>query len=142
MSGFQRIQLNLKFGSIKDKYDPEKIADRVKENPQWQFILQYSDATKNILPRFKDIKNHAVLFDESAGRGISPDTWSKPIDGHFCGYAGGLNPDNVQSNLDIISQVAKDQKTWIDMETGVRTDNQIDLLKIRHVLSIAQAYVL
>jgi len=95
-----------------------------------------------LLPLFKDVTNHAVLFDESAGRGISPDSWDAPLAGHFCGYAGGMNPDNVARNIDIISKVAAGQTTWIDMETGVRTNDHFDLGKVRRVLDIAGPFTL
>jgi hypothetical protein len=140
MKGFKRIQLNLKFGDVEGKYDPQALRARVKESPQWQFILQYGKDKKGLLPLFKDIPNHSVLFDESAGRGISPDSWDAPLKGHFCGYAGGMNPDNVGKNLEIISRVAAGQTTWIDMETGVRTDDHFDLGKVRRVLAIAGPY--
>ncbi len=140
MSGFKRIQLNLKFGDVEGQYDPAQLITRVKDNPQWTFIIQYGHDKKGLLPLLKDIPNHAVLFDESAGRGISPDSWDKPLSGHFCGYAGGLKPDNVQANIDMIAKVASGYTTWIDMETGVRTDDVFDLAKVRRVLEIARPY--
>lgn len=141
MKGFKRIQLNLKFGEVEGKYDPAHLVEQVRKNPQHQFILQYAKDKKGLLPLFRDVENHAVLFDESAGRGISPDSWDAPLEGHFCGYAGGLKPDNVVANLDIIKQVAAGHVTWIDMETGVRTDDVFDLAKVRRVLELAKPYV-
>lgn len=140
MQGFQRIQLNLKFGDVEGKYDVADLVARVRENGKWQFILQYGHDKKGLLPLFVDIPNHAVLFDESAGRGISPDSWDAPLPGHFCGYAGGMNPDNVQQNIDMIARVAAGQTTWIDMETGIRTDDRFDLQKVERVLKIAAPY--
>lgn len=141
MSGFRRIQLNLKFGDVEGKYDPNKLVERVKSSPQWQFIIQYGKDKKGLLPLLKDVPNHAVLFDESAGRGISPDSWDAPLPGHACGYAGGMNPDNVGRNLEIISSVARGYTTWIDMETGVRTNDVFDLSKVLRVLETAAPYV-
>ncbi len=140
MKGFQRIQLNLKFGDIEGKYDPAELVSRVKGSPQHQFILQYTGEKQGLLPLFHDIPHHAVLFDASAGRGISPDEWDAPLDGHVCGYAGGLNPDNVGKHLQDIAHVARGHETWIDMETGVRTNDQFDLAKVRSVLTIAAPY--
>ncbi|MFN3827523.1 MAG: hypothetical protein ACK4NR_07855 [Micavibrio sp.] len=142
MKGFQRIQLNLKFGDVEGKYDPAEIVARVKESPEWQFILQYTPEKQGLLPAFKDVPNHAVLYDASAGRGISPNSWDAPLDGHFCGYAGGLNPENVNKNLEMISRAAAGHVTWIDMETGVRTNDQFDLAKVRQVLVTASPYVI
>ena len=141
MRGFKRIQLNLKFGDVEGRYDPKKLLSRVEESPEWQFIIQYSKDKKNLLPLLKYIPNHAVLFDDSAGAGISPDKWDAPLEGHFCGYAGGINPDNVQANIEMINKAAPENYiTWIDMESGVRTDNVFDLDKVRRVLEIAQPY--
>lgn len=140
MQGFSRIQLNLKFGDVEGKYDAGALLKRVADNPRWQFIIQYAKDKQGLLPLLKDIPNHAVLFDESAGRGISPDTWDAPLAGHFCGYAGGLRPDNVAQNLEVIAKVAAGHETWIDMETGVRTDDVFDLAKVRRVLEIASPY--
>ncbi len=142
MSGFQRIQLNLKFGAVEGKYDPAALVARVREMPQWQFILQYTPEKQGLLPLFSDIPNHAVLFDASAGRGLSPDSWDAPLPGHFCGYAGGLNPDNLSRHLDLILRAAADTVTWIDIETGVRTDDRFDLAKVRRVLETAQPFAL
>ncbi len=141
MSGFDRIQLNLAFGEMEAKYDPAKLAARVKESPQWEFILQYGNDKKNLLPLFENIPNHALLFDTSAGRGISPDAWPSPIKGHFCGYAGGITPDNVKKNLDMIAKTAAGQPTWVDMESGIRTDDRFDLKKVRRVLEIVKDYI-
>ena len=140
MKGFQRIQLNLKFGDVEGKYDPAALVARVKESPRHQFILQYTREKQGLLPLFRDVANHAVLFDASAGRGISPDKWDAPLAGHFCGYAGGLNPDNVAENLQEIARVAAGHETWIDMETGVRTGDRFDLEKVRRVLTISHPY--
>ena len=140
IEGFKRIQLNLKFGDVEGKYAPADLVKRVRSLPQKQFIIQYGRDKQGLLPLLKDVPNHAVLFDESAGRGISPDSWDAPLPGHFCGYAGGINPDNVQSNLEMISKVAKGHPTWIDMETGIRTNDVFDLDKVRRVLKTTAAF--
>jgi phosphoribosylanthranilate isomerase len=112
----------------------------VKESPRWEFILQYGLDQKSLLPLFEDIPNHALLFDESTGRGIGPGRLSAPVAGHFCGYAGGINPGNVKRVLGEIAAVAAGQTTWIDMESGVRTDDRFDLKKVRMVLDVAKDF--
>ena len=141
MSGFGRIQLNLEFGDMDEKFDPSVLAVRVKDSPQWEFIIQYGRNRESFLSLLKDVPNHSVLFDESAGRGRSPSSWHSPLNGHFCGYAGGLTPENLEQNLALISRAAGDLTTWIDMESGVRTDNRFDLEKARRILEIAKAYI-
>ena len=140
MHGFKRIQLNLEFGAMDGFYEPAALLARIKENPQFEFIIQYVDAKSWLLPKLKDIPNHSLLFDASAGRGISPDSWPAPDPGHFCGYAGGINPENVGKNLEMIARVARGQVTWIDMESGVRTNDLFDVAKVRRVLEISAPY--
>jgi len=141
MQGFNRIQVNVKFAGMAGKYDPQKLVTRIKASPQWQFIIQYGKNENTLLPLLKDVPHHAVLFDESAGRGVSPESWQAPLPGHYCGYAGGLNPDNIKANLEMIKKVAAGYKTWIDMETGIRTNDMFDLGKVKRVLEIAKDYL-
>lgn len=144
MEGFRRIQLNLKYDNAGDRIDLAQLAARVGAQPEVQFILQYTDDKKDaLLPLFRDIPNHALLFDASAGAGVSPDKWSAPVPGHFCGYAGGLGPDNIAENLEMIRKITPaGYVTWVDMESKVRTEDEFDLGKVRHVLEIAAAYAL
>ena len=79
----------------------------------------------------------SVLLDASGGRGI--DTTIKPLFRHGLkvGYAGGINPDNVGDKL---YQLLRDTKEdfWIDMESGVRTNDKFDLNKVYKVLKECQ----
>jgi N-(5'phosphoribosyl)anthranilate (PRA) isomerase len=140
MVGFQRIQLNLSVGGVGERIDLAALAKRIAASPQWEFILQYARDQHAVLPRFEAIPNHALLFDDSAGRGVLLGPPNAPIPGHFCGYAGGLTPDNVKAMLGAIAQVVGEGETWIDMESGVRTDDRFDLNKVRRVLAVAESY--
>ena len=141
MSGFGRIQLNLEFGNMEGKFDPAALTARVKSFSGREFIIQYGRDRESLLSLLKDMPNHAVLFDKSAGSGFCPDSWDAPLKGHFCGYAGGLTPDNLKRNLGLISCAAAGQTTWIDMESGVRTNDRFDLEKVCRVLEIAKGYI-
>jgi len=135
MKGFDRIQLNLEFGAVEGRYDPDAMIAQIKANPAHEFIIQYTADKSALLPTLADIPSHALLFDGSAGQGITPDAWPQPIDGHKCGYAGGINPDNIGTVLKAIdATVTSGYETWIDMETGVRTNDRFDLDKVREVL--------
>ena len=82
------------------------------------------------------------LFDVSGGAGVVPHEWPKPSymandsDYVYHGYAGGLGPDNVLSELHRIAAAAGDCRIWIDMETKIRSklDSVFDLEKCRSVL--------
>jgi hypothetical protein len=83
----------------------------------------------------------SVLYDVSGGQGIAPMSWPLPIPrvGTYLGYAGGIGPDNVVAVLLAIGPLAHD--FWIDMESGVRTDDRFDLAKVRRVLDLAEPFV-
>ena len=53
------------------------------------------------------------------------------------------NPGNVAGVLEAIAAVVPPgYETWIDMESGVRTDDEFDLGKVRAVLRAAAPYAL
>jgi hypothetical protein len=69
------------------------------------------------------------LYDVSFGTGAQAGTWPALSTAQpFCGYSGGLGPDNVQSRL-ALAPVAQDIPFWIDMESGVRTHGRLDVDK-------------
>ena len=79
------------------------------------------------------------LFDASGGRGLPFETVQKPLDrpatGRWTGYAGGITPETVTGVLERLeAELPKEQPVWIDMETGVRTDDWLDLDKVQEVL--------
>jgi len=84
----------------------------------------------------------AALFDTSGGAGVLPDVWPGPAKEFWCGYAGGLGPDNVVAQIEKVEQVCQ-QPYWIDMERRVRVDDdsQLDMSKVRSVLQSATAFV-
>lgn len=133
---FKRVQLN--------------IANR-KDNPSfcwipfviWQeLIVQQKDVDNmdvftNTVERWQYHSDPiSVLLDASGGRGVDtpidilPNKWWK------VGYAGGINPDNVEEKLTILMESPKVENFWIDMESGVRTDDWFDLNKVAKVLEI------
>lgn len=89
-------------------------------------------------------KEHSVdlLFDRSGGEGKAPSAWPKhPGSYQMVGYAGGIGPDNV---LDVIAQIEAEsshvgqdsplaESYWLDMESGVRTNDHFDLNLCRAV---------
>jgi hypothetical protein len=84
------------------------------------------------------------LFDTSGGAGIMPDAWPKPYKNVYCGYAGGLGPENLEGQLRAIAHAAPgDYRVWVDMETKIRSDDDLafDLAKCRRVLEIAAPFI-
>lgn len=80
-----------------------------------------------------------MLLDASGGKGI--DTSLVAFAGRKVGYAGGINPDNVADKLTYLFENVHDGEFWIDMESGVRTDDWFDLGKVRQVLEICQPII-
>lgn len=86
------------------------------------------------------------LFDCSGGRGILTEDWPKPVlDEYgkplFCGYAGGLGPENIEEELLKIEKVVGDVEIWVDMESKLRNHkDEFDLEKCEQVLSIAKRW--
>jgi len=107
-----------------------------------QFIFQLDNVNNDILNVATQNDVDAVpLFDLSGGAGILPEEWPKA--NGYCGYAGGLSPDNLESQLKLIEQVSGDGPIWIDVETRVRTDDdsELDLGKVRAFLEVARPWV-
>ncbi|MCW2195117.1 hypothetical protein AB7M45_007888 [Bradyrhizobium elkanii] len=72
------------------------------------------------------------LFDRSGGASIAPTAWpAHPGGDQLVGYAGGISPDNVREVMSVLEQMKG--RYWIDMESGVRTDDRFDLEKCRAV---------
>ena len=80
-------------------------------------------------------KHITALLDASGGEGIN--TPLEPLNlPHKIGYAGGFNADNVADKLTFLLTSERVGDFWIDMESGVRTDDWFDLNKVVKVLEI------
>jgi phosphoribosylanthranilate isomerase len=143
-SKFGRIQLNFR----SSKYEPKAIASAIKRvAPECRVITQVNDANAKLaeLLRWENCYNHELLFDKSGGRGVSPQEW--PVIDHFtgnrCGYAGGLGPDNLATELPRIAQAANDWPVWVDMEGKLRDESdRFDGERARTCLELVRAYLI
>ena len=116
-SFFGRIQLNKRIPDehLKDLsefigwVDPVKVITQEPVNPALHLRISFA--------------NHQILFDASGGRGVLPERWPEPIEGHECGYAGGLGPERITEALPHIFAAAGPRSFWIDMETGLRDEH-------------------
>ncbi|WP_027578420.1 hypothetical protein [Bradyrhizobium sp. Ai1a-2] len=72
------------------------------------------------------------LFDRSGGTGETPTAWPMhPGGNRLVGYAGGISPENIRGVMSVLEQMPG--RYWIDMESGVRTDDRFDIEKCRAV---------
>ncbi len=139
---FQRVQLN--FHAEKTKCDPERFLEALKVFKGKQIIFQFDDNGGN--EHFKAVANSidgAPLFDTSGGAGVLPDHWPS-MEQDYCGYAGGLGPDNLEEQIQAIGKAAGTEgHIWIDMETKVRSkDNQFfDLGLVNECLKISEPFI-
>ena len=159
---FQRIQINTHAETLDiDKDAFIAILKKIVSHEAYitkQFIIQQDGVNDGLLHLCIAAGIDAVpLFDMSHGEGISPDSWPEPIFDsedldnrmRYCGYAGGLGPDNLESELRCIARATEtygannSQSIWIDMETKVRShnDQEFNLNKVRTCLELTKPYV-
>lgn len=81
---------------------------------------------------------HQWLYDPSGGRGTSPTSWPVNPTSEIRGYAGGIGLINVAAVVQAVS-VSSPSGFWIDMETGARTDDWLDLDLVEAILMRAFA---
>lgn len=131
---FDRVQLNV----ANRKNNPEYV-----EKPQqsWlEVIIQQKNVDnltlyQNTIEKYPEYDRFSTLLDASGGLGI--DTPIQILETpRKVGYAGGFNPDNVGEKLRYLLENVKQGEFWIDMETGVRTQDWFDLHKVEWVLEI------
>lgn len=156
---YRRVQLN-------GVQPTSELASRIfPAFPEIEFILQVSTlddvdfadqyVTSGAWP------NVSILFDPSGGRGVPVLDYLQraprllPITRESrVGYAGGILPTTVRPVCVRLRQLAVSasitmgtridcsmRQTWIDMESGVRTDDWLDPKKVLAVLEAAAPFV-
>ena len=131
---FRRVQLN-----VANRTDnPYRLAST--PNRHTEVIIQQKGIHDIEMFERSMWMNVSVLLDASGGQGIdTPINVLPNADKPFkVGYAGGINPDNVADKLAYLIQHNEVGDFWIDMESGVRTDDWFDTDKVRRVLAICK----
>jgi hypothetical protein len=138
---FGRVQINFnadteEFG-IGDMHD---LLDGWYESYDGNMITQHNEANSwiwEVLQRKEggSVRAHQILHDASGGRGKSPERWDRPIAGVLNGYAGGIRPTSVISTIMDLEQIVGDGFIWIDMEGGVRDeDDRMNMPVVQNML--------
>lgn len=146
---FQRVQLNISglLGDIdRDQIARGSFYKGITSIKGPRPIIQTRQLYRSLLPL---IANADFLFDCSGGKGILPGSWpdsvsyfDDPLKLYNCGYAGGLNHENLASQIEPMAKAASGMPVWIDVESGVRTDEVLDFDKVRLFLEAAQPHVI
>lgn len=139
---FDRVQINT-HGRPHD-YHYDSMVDFMNSHSRKQFIFQFDNVNAEILSAaLAGGVNASTLFDLSHGAGVLPEAWPDPIPRVPCGYAGGLSPENLSKQIELIEGKVGDRRIWIDVETKVRSENdeQFDLQKVVTFLQIAEEHM-
>lgn len=141
----QRVQFNF-HGDAHD-VNPTQFLGALRTEAK-QYIFQMDGNAVNEQTSAWVISGSCVaavpFYDRSHGAGVSPDRWPSPsMPAEYYGYAGGLGPDNVESEICRIAEAVGNIRVWIDMETNVRTEDDrfLDLAKVEKVLTICEPFI-
>lgn len=122
-----RVQLNFKIGR-EAKPNAMVLVNAIKRYPKQRFILSYNEANAAFINELHDKYKlkFDCLFDSSFGEGITPDKRPKPVfDDVFQGYAGGLSPENVVSELRALAAIMpEDREIFIDAEGKLKGEDK------------------
>ena len=124
---FDRIQLNV-VGS--------RFKELVTNTCGKQIVIQTNlsePKSKQTYEMFREanIDNIVFLSDNSGGKGLEVEfDYFEGVD--YQGFAGGLNPENILERKEEID-ILWEKDYWLDMESGVRTDDWFDLDKVEDI---------
>lgn len=138
---FDRAQLNFNFANT--FADFQHIISVLNNPFGMGIILQYNKANSEIVKELIENKySFDILYDSSGGRGTEIKEINSPFKGYYTGYSGGLNPENIKPVLEKITENNSTAKVFIDCESGVRTNDEFDLVKVRKYLEICSEFVM
>ena len=138
---FQRLQINFAGSeNIVTPFMDKAFLDVVDK--RWILQNRNHGWVAPTIQRYGDKRLH-VLGDHSGGRGVLPQSWTPQFmsEVEMYGYAGGLSPENIGEQIELIAKVSEGREFWIDMESGIRTSEKFDLKKVQAVLEILKPYL-
>ena len=88
---------------------------------------------------FEDFLDEVYTYVNKGKRTHNPETMGQP---NLSKAGGGLTPDNLKEKLELLDKsLPKNIEIWIDMESGVRTNNKFDLEKVKKCIEISVPYL-
>lgn len=141
-----RVQLNFKMDNYKDSdrlYERIAKVQRIRNVYHEENVILQMNKSKSlfmnstVLAHTEARQLFDILYDGSGGFGRVLSNPSPPIPYHFTGYAGGISPDTVTGIVEAIEKVNPGLAPYyIDMESGVRTNDLFDIDKCLEVANI------
>lgn len=117
------------------------LVEWLETHPNIPSITQHNASNEPLLGRLHHLPDHGFLVDASGGRGIECDAWPAPQAERW-GYAGGLGPDNLATQLPRIAAAAGEQPFWIDMESRLRdAQDRFDLGAAERCLQAVDSFL-
>lgn len=112
---FQRVQIN---GVLNNVRGIEKLAGRWSDKT----VITTHTRGAEFLVDGVNAHNHAVLVNDSAGRGLTPKRWQAPQTPKRTGFAGGIGRDNIQAEmLRILCEAQPKKNSWLAIESGAQS---------------------
>lgn len=135
---FGRIQLN--FNARRDRKITAELVDAAVNAADCPVIIQVHDGNKELNAQLR-APGRQFLFDASGGRGERGGDWPAPVHDAPCGYAGGISPETITSDIARAEEASDGADHWIDMEGRIRTqDDLFDLDACSSVLNAVRAH--
>jgi hypothetical protein len=131
---FKRIQINYNFHREKN-WQVKWVVDYAYNHPERSIIFQANQsnaAAVHLIDSVIKSDNIHFLYDSSGGRGSQIKEIHPPFR-TYTGYSGGLSPANVEEVALKIQHNRLKNEVWLDMESGVRTEDKFDLSKAESV---------
>ena len=131
-AGFGRVQINVQDGFIAGKAKRRDALERFADDVDCEHVIvQRRTADEPAVTPHPKVE---YLFDRSAGRGRAGiEEWPAPrADERRTGYAGGIGRANIAEALAFVHR-HRAHGLWLDMESNVRTNDQLDLKAVEHV---------
>ena len=138
-AGFSRVQVNLPSAERHARIGAIVEFQQALGVP---VILQHDGGWDSGPTRHEGIE---YLFDRSGGRGVAPDRlcehWPEPrADGRRYGYAGGIRIETAHEAFAFSERHGEACRSWLDMETHIRTDDRLDLGKVERICRLGPAH--
>lgn len=109
--------------------------------PKKDIILQTGISNTALMTAFAHKhKNVYLLNDNSDGTGREERYYPPYSNFDYVGYAGGISADNIERVIANISKM-RISPFWIDMESGIRTTDTLDLTKCEKICEIVKSYI-